>query len=93
MGATPGATPPLAETVPDYEVSATTGIGAPRDTPSEIVERLNREIDAAFADPAMKARLAETGGTLLPGTPADFGRLVAAETETWARVIRFSGAR
>jgi tripartite-type tricarboxylate transporter receptor subunit TctC len=83
--------PPLAEAVPGYEASAATGLGAPRETPADIIERLNREINAAFADPMMMARLAETGGSPLPGSPADFGRLMAAETEKWARVIRFSG--
>ena len=85
--------PPLAETVPDYEVSATTGIGAPRDTPADVLDRLNREINAAFSDSTMRARLAETGGTVLPGTRTDFGRLMAAEVEKWARVVRYSGVK
>ena len=85
--------PAVAEVVPGYEASALTGIGAPRDTPAEIVERLNREINAAFADPAMKARLADTGGTVLPGSPADFGKLFAAETEKWGRVVKASGTK
>ena len=86
--------PTVADTVPGYEASATTGIGAPRDTPAEIVERLNREINAAFADAAMQARLADTGGLALPGTPAEFGKVLANETEKWGKVVRFaSGAK
>jgi tripartite-type tricarboxylate transporter receptor subunit TctC len=84
--------PALADSVPGYEASAATGIGVPRDTPAEIVALLNRAVNAAFADPAMTARLADTGGTALPGTPADFGRLLAAETEKWAQVIKFADA-
>lgn len=80
----------VAETVPGYEASAATGIGAPRGTPAEIVERLNREINAAFADPAMMARLAETGGMPLPGSPAAFGTMLADETEKWGKVVRFA---
>ena len=86
--------PTVADTVPGYEASATTGIGVPRDTPAEIVDRLNREINAAFADPAMRARLADTGGMALPGTPAEFGKVLADETEKWGKVVRFaSGAK
>jgi len=84
-------------TVPDfvsgYEASAFFGIGAPKSTPAEIVERLNKEINAALADPKMKSRLADFGGTALPGSPADFGKLIADETEKWAKVVKFSGAR
>ena len=80
--------PALGEFVAGYEASAVTGIGAPVNTPADIVDRLNREINAAFTDPAMKARLLDTGGAVLPGSPADFGRLMAAETEKWAKVIR-----
>jgi tripartite-type tricarboxylate transporter receptor subunit TctC len=65
---------------------------APRKTPADIVDRLNREINAALADPAMKAHLADLGGTPLPGSPADFGNLIVAETEKWAKVVKFSGA-
>jgi tripartite-type tricarboxylate transporter receptor subunit TctC len=86
--------PTVAATVPGYEASAATGIGAPRGTPADIVERLNREINAAFADPAMTARLADTGGMPLPGTPAEFATVLADETEKWGRVVRFaSGAK
>jgi len=83
----------VGESVPGYEASAVTGIGVPRNTPVEIIDKLNREINAAFTDPTMKARLADTGGAALPGSPADFGKLIAEETEKWAKVIKFSGAK
>ena len=83
----------LSETVPGYEASAVTGIGVPANTPADIVERLNKEINAAFTDPTMKARLADTGGIGLAGSPADFGRLMAAETEKWAKVIKAAGVK
>ena len=82
--------PPVADTVPGYEASAATGIGAPRGTPTEIVERLNREINAAFTDAGMRARLADTGGDALPGTPAEFAKVLADETEKWGKVVRFA---
>jgi tripartite-type tricarboxylate transporter receptor subunit TctC len=85
--------PVLSETVPGYEASAVSGIGAPKDTPPAIVETLNAAVNAAFADKAMLARLADTGGTPLAGTPADFGRLMAAETEKWAKVVKFAAAK
>jgi tripartite-type tricarboxylate transporter receptor subunit TctC len=85
--------PALGEAVPGYEASAVTGIGAPANTPAEIIDKLNKEINAAFADPAMKARLLDTGGTALPGLPADFGWLMAKETEKWAKVIKASSAK
>jgi len=80
--------PTVAETVPGYEASAFYGMGVPKGTPPEIVDKLNKEINAALADPNIKARLADLGGMLTPGTPADFGKLVAAETEKWAKVIK-----
>jgi tripartite-type tricarboxylate transporter receptor subunit TctC len=80
--------PALAQFVPGFEASAWNGIGAPRGTPAEVVGKLNKEINAALADPKMKARLAELGVTALPGSSADFGRLIADETEKWAKVIR-----
>jgi tripartite-type tricarboxylate transporter receptor subunit TctC len=83
----------LGDFVPGYEASAVTGIGVPTDTAAEIIDRLNGEINAAFRDPAMKARLGETGGTALAGSPADFGRLMAEETEKWAKVIKYAGAK
>jgi tripartite-type tricarboxylate transporter receptor subunit TctC len=80
--------PTVSDFVPGYETSAWLGIGAPKNTPAEIVEKLNKEINAALADPKMKARLADLGGTPLPGSPSDFGKLIAEETEKWAKVIR-----
>jgi tripartite-type tricarboxylate transporter receptor subunit TctC len=80
--------PTVAEFVPGYEASVWFGVGAPKNTPAEIVEKLNKEINAALADPKMKARLADLGATVLPGTPADFARLIADETEKWGNVIR-----
>ena len=74
--------------VPGYETSAWQGIGAPKNTPAEIVEKLNKEINAGLADPKMKARFAELGNAVLPGSPADFGKLIAEETEKWSKVIR-----
>jgi tripartite-type tricarboxylate transporter receptor subunit TctC len=81
-------TPAVGEFVPSYEASNWWGVAAPGNTPAEIIDKLNREINAALADPKMKARFAELGGTALPGTPADFSRLIADETEKWAKVIR-----
>jgi tripartite-type tricarboxylate transporter receptor subunit TctC len=80
--------PALGEFVPGYEASNWVGIGAPRNTPAEIVDKLNREINAALADPRIKARFADLGGTVLPGSRADFGKLIADETEKWAKLIR-----
>jgi tripartite-type tricarboxylate transporter receptor subunit TctC len=85
--------PPIADFVPGYEMSQWYGIAAPRGTQPEIIDRLNREINAAFADPRMKARLADVGGTVLPGTPEDFQKFVAAEVEKWAKVVKFAGLR
>jgi len=80
--------PTVGEFVPGYEATGTQGIGAPRHTPVEIIDKLNREINAGLADPKMLARLSELGATALPGSPADFGKLIADETEKWAKVIR-----
>ncbi len=85
--------PTVAEFVPGYEASALFGVGAPRGTPVEIVEKLNREINAALADPKMKARIADLGGTVLPGSPAEFGKLIADETGKWGKVIKFAGIK
>jgi len=85
--------PTVAEFVPGYESSFWTGVGVPKSTPAEIVDKLNKEIDAALADPKMKARLAELGGTPLPGSPADFGKFLADETEKWAKVVKFAGVK
>jgi tripartite-type tricarboxylate transporter receptor subunit TctC len=83
----------MGDFVRGYETSQWYGIGVPTNTPVEIVEKLNREINAALADPKMKARLADIGGTVLPGSAADFGKLIADETEKWAKVVKFSGAK
>jgi tripartite-type tricarboxylate transporter receptor subunit TctC len=85
--------PTVSDFVPGYEASSLYGVGAPRATPPEIIERLNREINAGLADPRMRARLAELGGTMLPGTPDDFKKLIAEETEKWGKVVKFSGAK
>jgi tripartite-type tricarboxylate transporter receptor subunit TctC len=85
--------PAMGDFVPGYEASAVTGIGAPANTPVEIVDRLNREINTAFKNPAMKARLLDTGGALLPGSPADFGQLMTEETAKWAKVIKVYSAK
>ena len=85
--------PTVGDFLPGYEASAWYGIATPAGTPAVIVERLNQELNAAFADPKMKARIAELGGTPLPGSPADFAKLFAAETEKWAKVVKFSGAK
>ncbi len=80
--------PTVGEFVPGYEASTWYGIGAPKNTPTDIIDKLNNEINAALADPKIKARLADLGATVLPGSPADFGKLIAEETEKWGKVIR-----
>jgi len=85
--------PTVAEFVPSYEASGWLGIGAPGNTPSEIVDKLNKEINAALADPNIKARFANLGATVLAGSPADFGKHIADETEKWAKVIKFAGIK
>jgi tripartite-type tricarboxylate transporter receptor subunit TctC len=85
--------PTVSEFVPGYEVSSWFGIGAPKSTPAEIVDKLNAEINAGLADPKMKARIADMSSAPLPLTPAALGRLIADETEKWAKVVKFSGAR
>ena len=85
--------PAIAEFVPGYEASAWFGAGAPRATPIEIVNKLNADINACLADPKLESRIAELGGVAITGTPADFARLIAEETEKWAKVVRFSGAK
>ncbi len=85
--------PTVADFLPGYEATAWYGIAAPAGTPAPIVERLNQELNAAFTDPRMKARIAELGGTPLPGSPADFAKLFADEAEKWAKVVKFAGAK
>jgi tripartite-type tricarboxylate transporter receptor subunit TctC len=80
--------PPVADFVPSYEASSWYGIGAPRNTPAEIIDRLNKEINAGLAEPKIKARFADIGGTALPGSPADFAKVIAEDTEKWGKVIR-----
>jgi tripartite-type tricarboxylate transporter receptor subunit TctC len=85
--------PTVADFVPGYEASQWYGIGAPRNTPAEIVDKLNKEINAAIADPGLKTRLAAVGGEPLPGSPAEFGKLIAEETEKWGSVVRAAGIK
>jgi tripartite-type tricarboxylate transporter receptor subunit TctC len=85
--------PTVGEFVPGYEASVWFGLGAPNGTPAEIIDKLNQEISAALADPKIKGRLAESGGKALAGSPADFGKLVAEETEKWAKVVKFVGLK
>ena len=85
--------PTVGDFVPGFEASAWYGVAAPKGTPPEIVDRLNAKINAAFADPKIKARLTELGGMVLAGSAADFGKLVADETEKWGKVVKFAGAK
>jgi tripartite-type tricarboxylate transporter receptor subunit TctC len=85
--------PTVGEFVPGYEASTWSGVGAPKATPAEIVEKLNKEINAALADHKMKARLADLGDTALAGSPADFGKLIADQIEKWAKVIKSAGIK
>jgi tripartite-type tricarboxylate transporter receptor subunit TctC len=85
--------PTVAEFVPGFEASAWYGIGAPRGTPTEIIDKLSKEINAGLADTKLKARLADLGGTVLSGSAADFGKLIAEETAKWAKVVKFAGIK
>ncbi len=85
--------PTVASALPGYDASQWYGIAAPSKTPTEIVGRLNKEINAAFDDAAMKARFAAIAGELMPGSPADFGKLMSDETEKWSKVVRFAGLK
>ena len=85
--------PTVGDFVPGYEASAWFGIGAPKNTPAEIIDKLNKEINAGLADSKMKARLPTLGGTVLAGSPADFGRLIADETEKWGKVVKFASIK
>jgi tripartite-type tricarboxylate transporter receptor subunit TctC len=86
------AVPVVADTVPGYEASAWFGIGAPKGTPANFIEKINKSVNAALADPKMKARLADLGGIPMAGTPADFGKVMASETAKWEKAVKFSGA-
>ena len=85
--------PTVNDFVSGYEASAWAGFGAPKNTPAEIVDKLNKEVNAALADPKMKARLADLGGAVLPGSPADFAKLIAEEIEKWGKVIRAANVK
>jgi tripartite-type tricarboxylate transporter receptor subunit TctC len=85
--------PTVGESVPGYELGGWYGMVAPRNTPPDIVNTLNTEINSGLVDPTIKARFAELGATALAGSPADFGKLIADETEKWAKVVKFSGAK
>jgi tripartite-type tricarboxylate transporter receptor subunit TctC len=85
--------PTVGDFVPGYEASAWYGVGVPKGTPDDIIDKLNKEINAILAEPKAKARLADLGASLLAGSPADFGKLVADETEKWGKVVKFSGAK
>ena len=83
----------MGEFLPGFEASQWYGVGAPKNTPAEIIEKLNKEINAGLASPGIKARFADLGLTALTGTPADFGKFIAAETEKWGKVIKFAGIK
>jgi tripartite-type tricarboxylate transporter receptor subunit TctC len=85
--------PALGEFLPGYEASSWYGVGAPRNTPVEIIDRLNKEINAGLADRKMVARFAELGLTVVPGSAADFEKFIRSETEKWAKVVKASGAK
>jgi len=85
--------PTVGDVVPGYEASQWYGVGVPKNTPVEIVDELNKEINAGLANPKLRAQLADLGGRVLPGSAADFGKLIAEETEKWAKVVKFSGAK
>jgi tripartite-type tricarboxylate transporter receptor subunit TctC len=84
--------PTMGEFLPGYEASIWNGLNAPKNTPAEIIEKLNKEINASLADPSLKTRIAELGATPLPGSPADYAKLLADETEKWGKVVKLSGA-
>src|SRR5262249_34030796 len=85
--------PTVDELVPGYEASGHQGICAPRNTPSEIILRINKEVNAGLADPRLKSRLVDLGGTTIPGSTTDFGTLITTETEKWAKVVKFAGIK
>jgi len=85
--------PTVAEFLPGYEASAWYGLAVPRNTPAEVIDRINKATNAILADPKAQARFAELGASLLPGSAADFGKLLVDETEKWGKVVRFAGAK
>ena len=85
--------PTVADFLPGYEATSWYGLGAPKGTPNEIIEKLNREVNAILAEPKTKARFLELGASMLPGSASDFGKLVADETEKWGKVVKFAGAK
>jgi tripartite-type tricarboxylate transporter receptor subunit TctC len=85
--------PTVAETLAGFQAASFYGIGAPRNTPAEVVEVLNKAVNAGLADPKLKARLADLGNVPLPGPPATFGKLIDEEAEKWGKVIRFAGIK
>jgi tripartite-type tricarboxylate transporter receptor subunit TctC len=85
--------PTVAEFAPGYEASGWVGVGAPKNTPAEIVDTLNNEINAALADPKMKAKLADLGGAAIPGSPAEFGKFIADEAAKWGKVVKFANIK
>jgi len=85
--------PSLGDFVPGYEASSVFGLGAPRNTPVEVIDKLNNEINAGLADPKIKRRLVDQGSTPLVLSPADFGKLIADETEKWGKVVKFAGIK
>jgi tripartite-type tricarboxylate transporter receptor subunit TctC len=85
--------PTVAETLPGYEATSWAGIGAPARTPAEIIDTLNREINAALAEPKLKAELANFGAIVMTGSPADFGKLIASEIDKWAKVVKFANIK
>jgi len=85
--------PSVGDAVAGYEASTWYGVGAPKNTPAEIIDKLNKEINAGLADPRLKTRLTELGGMMLTGSSADFGTFISDETQKWAKVVKFSGAK
>jgi tripartite-type tricarboxylate transporter receptor subunit TctC len=85
--------PVLSDFVPGYEASAWFGVGVPKGTPRAVIDKLNREVNLALADPKIRAKLAELGGTMTPGTPEDFGKTIAEETDKWAKVVNAAGVK
>jgi|SRR5712671_4234824 len=85
--------PSVSDFVPGYEASSWHGVGVPRNTPSEIIEKLNKEINAGLADSKLKTRLADLGATVFAGSPANFGKFIADETEKWGKVVKFAGIK